>query len=58
MVDELKGNYASVYNTWKNGSKTASSAGDIVCRSTKYQKIQKTKLKAGHKMQKKYIMYC
>lgn len=32
MADELKGSYSSVYAAWKAGSKTASSAGDIVCR--------------------------
>lgn len=32
MADELKGDYARVYANWKAGDKTASSAGDIVCR--------------------------
>lgn len=32
MADELKGDYARVYANWKAGEKTASSAGDIVCR--------------------------
>lgn len=32
MADELNGSYHYVYNNWKNGSKTAASAGDIVCR--------------------------
>lgn len=32
MADELKGDYARVYTNWKAGDKTASSAGDIVCR--------------------------
>ena len=30
--DELKGDYARVYTNWKAGDRTASSAGDIVCR--------------------------
>ncbi len=32
MADELAGNYAKVYANWNKGEKTASSAGDIVCR--------------------------
>ncbi len=32
IVDELQGSYKNVYNNWKNGSKTAQSAGEIVCR--------------------------
>lgn len=32
MADELKGDYARVYTNWKAGDRTASSAGDIVCR--------------------------
>ena len=32
MADELAGNYAKVYSNWKNGNKSASSAGDIICR--------------------------
>lgn len=32
MIDELKGDYSYVYSSWKTGDKTASSAGDIVCR--------------------------
>lgn len=32
MTDELSGDYAYVYTAWKKGEKTASSAGDIVCR--------------------------
>ena len=32
MLDELQGDYVQVYNTWKKGDKTASSAGEIVCR--------------------------
>ncbi len=32
MADELAGNYAKVYSNWKNGDKSASSAGDIICR--------------------------
>lgn len=28
----LQGDYVQVYNTWKKGDKTASSAGEIVCR--------------------------
>ena len=32
MADELADNYAKVYSNWKNGDKSASSAGDIICR--------------------------
>lgn len=32
IVDELQGSYKYVYNNWKNGSQTAQSAGEIVCR--------------------------
>lgn len=32
IVDELKGSYKNVYNNWKNGDKTAKSAGEIVCK--------------------------
>ncbi len=32
MVDELQGSYKYVYNNWKNGEKTAKSAGEIVCK--------------------------
>ena len=55
MVDELKGNYASVYNTWKNGSKTASSAGDIVCR--KYEVPKNTENEAKSRAQNAKKIY-
>lgn len=32
MADELEGTYSYVYSSWKAGDRTASSAGDIVCR--------------------------
>lgn len=32
IVDELQGAYKNVYNNWKNGTKTAQSAGEIVCK--------------------------
>lgn len=32
IVDELQGSYKNVYNNWKNGAKTAKSAGEIVCK--------------------------
>lgn len=31
MVDELKGEFANVYKEWKEGKKTANSAGEIIC---------------------------
>lgn len=46
MVDELKGSHASVYNTWKNGSKTASSAGDIICRNYEIPKDTENEAKS------------
>lgn len=55
MVDELKGNYASVYNTWKNGSKTASSAGDIVCRKYEVPKNTENEAKSRAQNAKKNI---
>jgi len=32
LVDELQGAYKYVYNNWKNGARTAQSAGEIVCK--------------------------
>lgn len=32
MADELKGNFSYVYNNWRKGSKTAQSAGQIICK--------------------------
>lgn len=32
MADELKNNYKAVYKEWKNGSKKAKSAGEIICK--------------------------
>lgn len=55
MVDELKGSYASVYNTWKNGSKTASSAGDIICR--KYEIPKDTENEAKGRAQNAKNIY-
>ena len=33
LLDELEGTEESVYKKWKNGNKTASSAGEIFCRN-------------------------
>ena len=41
MIDELEGRYhKTVYQTWKNGKKTAQDAGKIVCE--KYEKPKDT----------------
>lgn len=57
MADELKGDYASVYKNWKNGSKTAKSAGEIICKEYERPKIQQAKLLQEVMMQQQYTMY-
>lgn len=32
LLDELEGDYAYIYDDWKEGSRTAGSAGELVCR--------------------------
>ena len=49
IADELSGEYAPVYSMWKNGDKSASSAGEIVCKE--YEKPSDMDNQAGIRAQ-------